>query len=416
MSESEGQAEARSLDAEDPLRGFRQRFVLDDPGLTYLDGNSLGRLPREAVETARRVVAVEWGSRLIRSWNDGWIDLPVRLGDKLARIVGARPGSVLLADATTVNLYKLVHSALAIRPDRSHIVTDDFNFPSDLYVLQAAARHSVTRVAHTGSTPDVEAIGDAIDSRTALLTLSHVAFKSAALYPMATLTHLAAERGALSLWDLSHSAGALPVPLAESGADLAVGCTYKYLNGGPGAPAFLYVRPELQGQLANPIPGWLGREDPFSFDPEYAPAPGLRRLLTGTPPIVSLALIEPGLDLVLEAGLPAIRAKSVLLTEFLIRRWRDSLEELGFELRTPAEPESRGSHVSLGHPQAFRICQALIELHGVIPDFRAPDNIRLGVSPLYTTFAEVERAVEALAATVTTGQYEQFCVGRPGVT
>jgi kynureninase len=418
----DGAARARALDAADPLARFRQRFAIDDPELIYLDGNSLGRLPRAAAARVQAVVEREWGARLIRGWGEGWFTAAQRLGSALAPLVGAGAGEVVVADSTSVNLFKLTVAALGARPDRRVIVTDDLNFPSDLYVLQGAiallgSRHRlhVVRSPDGLTVPEAE-LARALDGDTALVALSHTAFKSAFVYDLAAVTALAHRAGALMLWDLSHSVGAMPLQLAAAGADLAVGCTYKYLCGGPGAPAFLYVRRDLQERLGNPIWGWFGRREQFDLDPDYQPGPGLQRFLVGTPPVLSLAAVEAGIALVGEAGLPAIRAKSVAQTEYLIELWQDRLRPLGFALNSPREAARRGSHVSLGHPEGLRIDRALIEEMQVLPDFRYPDNLRLGVAPLYTSFADLHEAVARIARVVRERRYERYPAERPTIT
>ena len=326
---------ARLLDAQDPLAAFRSRFVIADPDLIYLDGNSLGRLPTAAVELAADLVGRQWGKELIRSWNTGWWQAPERIGAKIARLIGAQPDEVIIADSTSINLFKLVVAALRYQKGRTRILTDTFNFPSDLYILQGAIdllgnQHHLDLAPSTDGIHGPEAdLVQRLDERTALLTLSHTVFKSGFVYDMAGMTAAAHAAGALALWDLSHSAGAIPVDLNGAGVDLAIGCTYKYLNGGPGAPAFLYVRRDLQERLGNPLSGWWGQRRPFDFGLEYQPAAGLRHFLTGTLPIVSLALIEPGVDLLLEAGMEALRAKSVAQTEYLIDLWQAVLAPLG---------------------------------------------------------------------------------------
>jgi kynureninase len=413
---------AHELDARDELRAFRDRFVVDDPGLLYLDGNSLGRLPRASAERVRAAVEAEWGRRLIRGWGDRWYSSPQRLGAKVARLLGAEADEVIVTDSTSVNLFKLVVAALQARPDRATVVSDDLNFPSDLYVVQGAlalagGRHRLA-LAHSadGLTVSRAALARLIDTRTALVTLSHTAFKSSFVHDMAAVTALAHDAGALVLWDVSHSVGAMPLALGAAGADLAVGCTYKYLNGGPGAPAFLYVRRELQAALRSPIWGWFGQERPFDFGLDYRPAPGIARFLAGTPPILSLAALEPAVDLLLEAGLDRIRAKSVAQTEYLIALWDAWLRPLGFTLNSPREAARRGSHVSLGHPDGLRIDRALIEEMQVLPDFRYPDNIRLGVAPLYTSFSDLHEAMRRLRVVVTDRLYEKYPAEPPEVT
>lgn len=413
---------ADQLDATDDLAGFRQAFINDDPHLIYLDGNSLGRLPRATTDLATDLVRRQWGSRLIRGWNEGWFDLPERIGAKIARLIGADPDEVIVADSTSVNLFKLIIAALRARPGRERIISDDLNFPSDLYIIQGAidmlgAGHEIALAySSDGIHGPVETILGLLDQTTALLTLSHVTFKSGFLYDIKALTAAAHAVGALTIWDLSHSVGVVPIHLKESGADMAVGCCYKYLNGGPGAPAFLYIRRDLQEQLVNPIAGWMGQRNLFDFDLAYQPAPGLRRFLTGTPPVVSLALIEPGVDLLLAAGIERLRAKSVAQTEYLIELWQQRLAPLGYTLNSPRDPARRGSHISLGHPEGLGIDLALINELGVLPDFRTPDNIRLGIAPLYTSFRDIHTAVERLAQAVTEQRYLKYRDHRPTVT
>lgn len=405
---------AHEFDKLDELAHFRQRFVIDDPELIYLDGNSLGRLPLRTNQVLQDEIGQSWGHRLIRGWNEGWFEAPQRIGGKIARIVGARPDEVMVADSTSVNLFKLLSAALRARPGRSKIVTDDLNFPSDLYVLQGVCDWSSQprrlQVVHSrdGIHGPVEALASAIDEDTAVVTLSHTVFKSGYTYDMTAITEMAHRAGALMLWDLSHSAGALPVELNKANVDLAVGCTYKYLNGGPGAPAFLYVRRDWQDKLVNPISGWMGQKDAFDFALEYQPAPGLRHFLTGTFPVLSLLAIEPGVDLLIEAGMARIREKSVRQSDYLISLWQEMLAPLGFTLNSPRDANVRGSHVSLGHPDGLRIDLALIGEMKVLPDFRYPDNIRLGITPLYTTFTELYEATLRLRDVVVEGRYEKY--------
>jgi len=413
---------ARQLDEEDELARFEQEFVRDDSELIYLLGNSLGRLPRATAQRMERAVREEWGERLIRGWNEGWIGLPQQVGNRIGELVGARPGEVIVADSTSANLYKVIVAALRLRPGRTKIVSDDLNFPSDLYILQGAVastggQHRLEIVPSAdGIHGPAEALAEAVDEETALLTLSHTLFKSAYTYDMGALTRLAHEKGALVVWDLSHSVGAVPVDLARAGADFAVGCTYKYLSGGPGAPAFLYVREGLQAEARNPLSGWMGQEEPFAFGLDYQPAPGVRRFLTGTPAVLSLAAIEPGVALLLEAGVERVRAKSVRQTEYLIALWEHRLAPLGFELRSPRESARRGSHIAVGHPEAWRIAQALKAEMKVIPDFRQPDNLRFAVAPLYTSFGELYEAMARLQKVVEQKMYEKYPAETTAVT
>ena len=349
------------------------------------------------------------------------MELPLRIGDAIALIIGARPGEVAVADSTSVNLFKLAVAALDRHRERPVVLTDDLNFPSDWYVLEAAARRADGdhRVEVIGS-PDgihgpVDAIVDRLGDDVALVSLSAVTYGSGYRYDLEAITAAAHEAGAIVLWDLSHAAGSVPIDLTGAGADLAVGCTYKYLNGGPGSPAFLYVRTDLQDDLTEPISGWWSHADPFGFDRRYRPTSGIRRFLTGTAPVVSLALIEPGVTMLAEAQMETLRARSLALTGHLIDRWRADLAPLGFTLATPEDPQRRGSHVSLGHPQALAIDLALIADYGVVPDFRPPDAIRFGIAPLYNTLADVDRAVEAMIRIVESGRHLAE-VAKPAVT
>jgi kynureninase len=407
--------QALDLDAHDPLRSFRSRFVIQDPDLIYLDGNSLGRLPKGVAERMERAVHSDWGADLIQSWNNGWWEAPQRIGGLLGPLVGAAPGQVIVSDQTSLNLFKLATAALRLRPGRPRIVTDSLNFPSDLYILQGivdllGGKHEIVRIGSRDGdvTPDLQALEAAIDGSTALVTLSQVTFKSGYLYDMPNITRRAHEAGALVLWDLSHSAGAVPIALDECGADFAIGCTYKYLNGGPGSPAFLYVNRQLQSQAVSPIWGWWGEAQPFAFELDYRPAPGAQRFLTGTAPVLSATALEAALGPVLEAGIERIREKSIALTEYAISLFGARLAGLGFAMGSPRESARRGSHISLRHPEGYRINRALIEEMNVIPDFREPDNLRLGFSPLYVAFLDVWTAIDRLERVVRESLYEKY--------
>ncbi len=418
----EGHDEAQALDAADPLAGEREKFRLPDPDLIYLDGNSLGMLPTAATHTAAEVVEHQWGERLIRSWREGWWDLQLEIGNDIARIIGARPGEVIVSDSTSVNLFKLAVAALRARPGRTAIITDDLNFPSDLYVLDGVAAlleqgHRLEVVASTdginGPAPEAEA---ALDDDTALVSLSATCYKSAYTYDVAHMTEAAHAAGALTLWDLSHTAGSVDVDVTAAGVDLAVGCTYKYLNGGPGSPAFLYVRQDLQEQLDNPITAWWAHRVPFAMDLAFEPTETIRRFHTGTMPVVSLAVAGAGIKQVAEVGITAIRHKSVALSEFFIRQTDRHLAPLGFQLASPRDAVRRGSHVSLAHPQAWQIVQAMIEHAAVLPDFREPNVARFGLSPLTTRFMDVHSAIVRIRHLVETGLHEQFGGERAAVT
>jgi kynureninase len=400
-------AEAERLDAADPLAALRDRFLVPDRDahadrrLIYLDGNSLGMLPAASVARAHELITREWGERLIRSWPDGWLTLPARVGDLLGgALLGAAPGQVVLSDSTTVNLYKLASAALSARPGRRVVVAAAEDFPTDRYVLAGLAADRGLRVRpvvvpETGPLT-ADRVAAALDGDTALVVLSHVDYRSAAVADLAGITAAAHEAGALVLWDLCHSVGALPVGLDAAGADLAVGCTYKYVNAGPGAPAFLYVRREHQAALRQPIWGWFGQRDQFAMGPAYDPVPDVTRFLTGTPPVLGLALVEQGVRLLAEAGLDRLRAKAERLTALLVDRYDAWLAPLGFGLASPREPADRGAHVSLSHPDGARLCQRLIEVGNVVPDFRAPDRLRFGLAPITTRYVDVWDAMDRL--------------------
>ncbi len=414
---------AKQLDQQDPLESFRAQFVITDPDLIYFDGNSLVRLPKATAERMRHVVEWEWGADLIRGWNQNWWQAPVRIGEKIAGLVGAAPGQVIVCDLVSINLFKLVAAALTLRPERTRIITDTLNFPSDLYILQGLVnllgkRHEIVRIGSQDGdiTPDLAALESAIDENTALVTLSHVLFKSGYLYDMAAVTELAHRKGALVLWDLSHSVGAVPIELDACNADFAIGCTYKYLNGGPGSQAFLYVRNTLQEQVASPIWGWWGQKSPFDFGLDYTPAPGMARFLSGSQGMLAMLAMEASLDPIIEAGMAHIRDKSVRLTEYLIHLYDSLLAPLGFSLGSPRDPHLRGSHVSIRHPEGYRINRALIEEMNLIPDFRDPDNIRLGLAPLYISFQEVWEGMDRIRRVVEERRFEKYPTQRLTVT
>ena len=410
---------AEELDAADPLAGFRDRFARADPSLIYLDGNSLGPLPHATRTRIAEVVADEWGTGLVRSWHR-WVELPGQVGDLLGEhLIGAAPGQVAVCDSTTVNLYKLACAALDARPGRPVIVTDDDNFPTDRYVLQGVAAQRGAELRMIGTDLDQGlapgALRAAVDERTALVSLSHVAYRSGALADMAEITGIVHEAGALALWDLCHSAGAVPVELDASGADLAVGCTYKYLNAGPGAPAFLYVRRELQQALRQPVWGWFGQRDQFEMGQAYDPAPGIGQFLTGTPQIVGTVAVQEGVRLLGEAGIGRLRAKAVALTGYLIGLADAWLAPHGVTVASPRPPERRGAHVTLAHPEAWRISQTLIA-NGVIGDYRTPDRLRLGPAPAYTRFTDVWDALDILRRIMTDQTYLNVPAARSVVT
>ncbi len=386
---------AAELDRSDSLAYCRDLFLTasDDDVVAYLDGNSLGRPLRASADRIAAFVQRSWAGRLIRGWDEEWMDLPLGIGDRLGEIVlGAAPGQTTIGDSTTVLLYKLARGAVALRPGRHEIVVDTDNFPTDRYVVEGIAAELGLQVRwvvtdpRSGVEPDV--LAPALGERTALVLLSHVAYRSGHLADVETITRAAHGAGAVVLWDVSHSVGSVPLSLDAWGVDLAVGCTYKYLNGGPGSPAFGYVRREHQEAFRQPIWGWMGRRDPFEMGPGYEPASGVRRLLSGTPPVLGMLAVQDSLDLIATVGMAAIRTKSITLTEFAVEVCRQWLEPLGVRLASPRDPQRRGGHVTLEHP-LFRELTAMLWTVGVIPDFRAPQGLRLGLSPLSTSYAEV---------------------------
>ena len=395
--------DAEARDAADPLAPFRERFLMPE-GLVYLDGNSLGALPSAAAERVARVVAREWGEGLVRSWNDaGWIDLPRRVGDKIARLVGAPPGSVVCADSTSVNVFKVLAAALALRPERRTILSEEGNFPTDLYVAEGLVR-LVGRGHRLRLVPKGELLS-ALDADTAVLLLTHVDYRTGERHDLPALTRAAHGAGALAAWDLAHTAGAMPVDLAAADADFAVGCGYKYLCGGPGAPAFLFVAPRLQERFDSPLSGWLGHAAPFAFESGYRPADGIGRALCGTPPILSMSSLDAALDLLLEADLSLVRAKSERVTSF----FPEAVEqECGGAVRlvSPREAERRGSQVSFAHPDGYAVIRALAE-SGVVGDFRAPDVLRFGFAPLAVRFVDAWDAARALAGVLSSRAHER---------
>ncbi|MBI0378166.1 kynureninase [Streptomyces albiflaviniger] len=393
-------ADAQLLDRDDPLALFRDRFLpIDDSSvIAYLDGNSLGRPLRRTMELLEELVTSQWSSRMIRGWQDGWLELPERIGDLLgSTALGAGPGQVILADSTSVCLYKALRAALSLRPGRTEIVTDTDNFPTDRYLVESVAREAGLTVRWITSDPaagvTAQQVAEAVGERTAIVTLSHVAYRSAFIADMRAINEIAHAAGALVVWDLCHTVGSVPTHLDSAGSDFAVGCTYKFLNAGPGAPAFVYVRAEHQSALRQPIPGWMGAADRFAMAPEYRAAPGVRAMLSGTPAVTGLAGVAAGAELLAEAGIERVRAKSTALTQLAIALCDAWLVPLGFTVASPREDALRGGHVTVSHPRAEEIATVLIE-NGVIIDFRTPDGIRIGLSPLSTSFTELWAALD----------------------
>ncbi|MBY0497306.1 MAG: kynureninase [Cyanobacteria bacterium] len=407
-------ADCVNEDARDPLAPLRAQFALDRvdaAGVIYLDGNSLGVLPKSAIARTREVVENEWGVGLIRSWTTaGWIDRSQRIGDKIARLIGAGPGEIAVADSTSVNLFKALTAAIALNPGRSRILSEKTNFPTDLYIAETLARERGLELVLVDQ-PD---IASHLDDRVAVLMLTHASYRTGRIYDMAAITSAAKSAGAMMIWDLAHSAGALPVDLHGAGADFAVGCGYKYLNGGPGAAAFIWAHPRHTARMDRegwrpPLSGWLGHAQPFAFASHYEPANGIQRFICGTPAVLSMATLECGVDTVLAAadrgGMTGIRKKSLALTDLFMRLVDGRLAGRGFTIVTPREPDQRGSQVSIAHPDdGYAIMQALIA-RGVIGDFRPPDILRFGFTPLYTRFVDVWDAVDRLASVLHSAEW-----------
>jgi kynureninase len=396
-------ADCAARDAADTLRPFRDRFVLPE-GIIYLDGNSLGAMPKATPARVAQLVEREWGQDLIRSWNThGWIGLQQRVGDKIGRLIGAKPGETLVADSTSVNLFKMLAAALQMRPDRRIILSEPNNFPTDLYIAEGLA--ALLGQGHELRLVPAEEIEAAIGGDTAVVMLTHVNYRTGRLWDMRAITAQAHAAGAIMLWDLAHSAGAMPLSLAEDDVDLAVGCGYKYLNGGPGAPGFLYMAERLHDLVAPSLSGWFGHASPFAFEPSYRPARGIIRAAVGTPPVISLAALEMGVDLLLEADLDEIRRKSLLQSHIFAALVVQELDGFGFSLVSPVADSLRGSQVCLSHRAAWPIMQALIAA-GVIGDFRAPDILRFGFTPLYLGFREVWESIAILKDIMTSGIWQ----------
>ena len=391
---------AAEFDSADPLAPYRERFTLPD-GVIYLDGNSLGALPKATPAAVQRVVEQEWGEGLIRSWNSaGWFEAAGRVGAKIAPLIGASRGEVIACDSTSVNLFKLIAAALMMRRGRTVVLSEPGNFPTDLYMIAGLEAQGLA----TRRLAERDRLAAALDGDVALLMLTHAHYKTGALHDMAALTRAAHEAGALVLWDLSHSTGALPVDLNGVGADFAVGCGYKYLCGGPGAPAFAFVAERHQAELQQPLTGWFGHAAPFAFSDDYAGAPGIDRLQCGTPPVLGLAALEVGVDLIAEIGVERLYGKSQALSEFFLECLM--AHDAAIELVSPPRSQERGSQLSFRHPEAYAICQALIA-RGVIGDFRAPDVLRLGFAPAYLSFADIAAAARHLAEVLATGEWQR---------
>jgi kynureninase len=400
----------RRLDRDDSLAAFRAEFELP-PGIVYLDGNSLGAMPKAATEIARRVVEKEWSQGLVRSWNDaGWYELPRRLGAKIAGLVGAEAGEVVMTDATGINLFKVVAAALTLRPDRRVVVMEGSNFPTNNYSVQGL--FSLLGDRYQLRFVEADSIAGAITDDVAVVCLTHVHYKHGHVHDMAAITARAQAAGALVVWDLCHSAGALPVELNACGADFAVGCTYKYLNGGPGAPAYLFVAKRHHGQALQPLTGWWSHEAPFAFERDYRPAPGIAQMLSGTQPVLSMAVAEAGIDIAVRAPIGAVREKSSRMGELFLALVEKGCAAQGLRVACPRDARSRGSQIALSHPDAYAIMRALID-RGVIGDFRAPDVLRFGLTPLYLRYEDVYQAVNVLQQVMATQAWRRPEYVRP---
>lgn len=384
-------AKAAQLDARDPLAAQRAHFDIPD-GTLYFDGNSLGPLTFRSREVLHQTIEHEWRERLIRSWNENWLDMPLRVGNAIAPLIGAATNTVICADNTSINLSKALHAAVALRPGRTEIVVDINNFPTDIYIAQSvASQHGLTLVAVTA-----DEIAGAISQNTAVVTATHVDYRSARILDAEEITRVAHQHGALMVWDLAHTAGAVPFDAHELNTDFAVGCGYKYLNGGPGAPAFIYVAPRLLEVSGQPLQGWWGHAEPFQFEVDYRPAPGISRFLTGTANVLSMKSLEASLEVFSEVTMAQIREKSMALTSFFVELFDQFLAAKGFTMGSPRDPEQRGSHVALGFAGGQALVESMAEL-GVIADFRPPDLMRFGFAPLYNSYADVVKLAEHLA-------------------
>ncbi len=392
------------MDRADELQRYREAFVIPD-GMIYLDGNSLGLLPVAAARRAREVVEAEWGGSAISGWNDHhWIDLPHSVGAKIASLIGANADEVIACDTTSANLFKVLAAALSLRPGRRTIVTNRGNFPTDVYIAEGLAAFAGQGCEIRYAEPSE--LAAALDDTVAAVSFTHVDYKSCRIEDMAGITALAHEAGALAVWDLAHSAGAIPVALNAAEADFAVGCGYKYLNGGPGAPAFLFAARRHHAQMTQPLTGWMGHASPFTFDHRYQPAPGIRRMLTGTPPVLALSVLEESVGLLLDAGIARLRDKGKQMTALLIDLVARECDGYGLQLGTPEDAEARGNHVIYRHPEAYAIVQAL-KARGVVGDFRNPDCIRLGIAPIYLSYRNIFDAVQHLRDVMINREYER---------
>ena len=415
---------AEYLDNQDYLKSFRTYFQ-HTPNEIYLDGNSIGKLPLQVKEDIKQAVESQWGQNLIRSWNDHWLDLTTRLENKLAQLLGADLKEIKVGESTSVNLYKLIHALLSSKITPKNLLTDSLNFPTDIYVMEGLAKQlecnpPVTVTYSSNLKADLVLLKKEIEKQPGIICLSLVTYKSAWLYPMKSLNEYAEQHNSIIIWDLSHAVGVVDIDLHKTKTKIALGCTYKFLNGGPGAPAFIYIQKDLIANLHSPIQGWFGHQNPFDFSLPYIPADGISRFNAGTPQILSQVAMEAGIDLTLKAGISNIRKKSKDQTAYVIDVINSKLTPLGFEIETPMNPEERGSHVTLKHHECWRVCKALIQGKDlgvkVIPDFRPPSYLRLGIAPIYTSFVDVFRAIERIEEIMVSKEYLDIDNERPTVT
>ena len=415
---------AEYLDNQDYLKSFRTYFQ-HTPNEIYLDGNSIGKLPLQVKEDIKQAVESQWGQNLIRSWNDHWLDLTTRLENKLAQLLGADLKEIKVGESTSVNLYKLIHALLSSKITPKNLLTDSLNFPTDIYVMEGLAKQlecnpPVTVTYSSNLKADLVLLKKEIEKQPGIICLSLVTYKSAWLYPMKSLNEYAEQHNSIIVWDLSHAVGVVDIDLHKTKTKIALGCTYKFLNGGPGAPAFIYIQKDLIANLHSPIQGWFGHQNPFDFSLPYIPADGISRFNAGTPQILSQVAMEAGIDLTLKAGISNIRKKSKDQTAYVIDVINSKLTPLGFEIETPMNPEERGSHVTLKHHECWRVCKALIQGKDlgvkVIPDFRPPSYLRLGIAPIYTSFVDVFRAIERIEEIMVSKEYLDIDNERPTVT
>lgn len=415
---------AEYLDNQDYLKSFRTYFQ-HTPNEIYLDGNSIGKLPLQVKEDIKQAVESQWGQNLIRSWNDHWLDLTTRLENKLAQLLGADLKEIKVGESTSVNLYKLIHALLSSKITPKNLLTDSLNFPTDIYVMEGLAKQlecnpPITVTYSSNLKADLVLLKKEIEKQPGIICLSLVTYKSAWLYPMKSLNEYAEQHNSIIIWDLSHAVGVVDIDLHKTKTKIALGCTYKFLNGGPGAPAFIYIQKDLIANLHSPIQGWFGHQNPFDFSLPYIPADGISRFNAGTPQIISQVAMEAGIDLTLKAGISNIRKKSKDQTAYVIDVINSKLTPLGFQIETPMNPEERGSHVTLKHHECWRVCKALIQGKDlgvkVIPDFRPPSYLRLGIAPIYTSFVDVFRAIERIEEIMVSKEYLDIDNERPTVT